>query len=54
MNLLEKIDELRALSVTSEQFKMMWGYSIEEYLEKMMRFVDEQRGVGNVGTTARN
>ena len=42
MNLLDKIDELRAMSVTPEQFKKMWGYSIEEYMAKMMRFVEEQ------------
>jgi hypothetical protein len=42
MNLLEKIDELRAMSVTPEQFKQMWGYTIEEYVEKMMKFVAEQ------------
>lgn len=41
MNLSEKIDELRALSVTPEQFKKMWGYSIDEYLEKMMKFAEE-------------
>ena len=43
MNLLEKINELRAHSVTPEQFKKMWGYSIEEYMAKMMRFVDERK-----------
>lgn len=30
------------MSVTPEQFKKMWGYSIEEYMAKMMRFVEEQ------------
>ena len=43
MNLLEKIDELRAQSVTPEQFKKMWGYSIEEYMVKMMQFVEERK-----------
>ena len=43
MNLLEKIDELRAQSVTPEQFKTVWGMSIEEYLDKMMAFVEEQK-----------
>lgn len=43
MNLLEKIDELRAMSVTPEQFKKKWGYSIEEYMAKMMRFVEERK-----------
>ncbi len=36
-----KIDELRAKSVTPEKFKEMWGYSIDEYLEKMMKFAEE-------------
>lgn len=40
MNLLEKIDELRANSVTPEQFKRVWGMSIDEYLEKMRKFVE--------------
>ena len=43
MNLLEKIDELRAMSVTPEQFEEMWGYSIEDYLKKMMAFVEQQK-----------
>lgn len=42
MNLLEKIDELRAMSVTPEQFEKMWGYTIEGYVEKMMKFVAEE------------
>lgn len=42
MNLLEKIDELRAMSVTPEEFEKMWGYTIEEYVEKMMKFVAEE------------
>lgn len=42
MNLLEKIDELRAMSVMPEQFEKMWGYTIEEYVEKMMKFVAEE------------
>ena len=45
MNLLEKIDELRAMSVTNEQFQKMWGYSIDEYLSKMMRLVEQDRGL---------
>ena len=35
MNLLEKIDELRAQSVTPEKFEKMWGYTIDEYVDKM-------------------
>ncbi len=43
MTLLEKIDELRAQSVTPEQFKTVWGITIEEYLEKMMAFAAQQQ-----------
>lgn len=43
MNLLEKIDELRAQSVTPEQFEKTWGYSIEDYMAKMMKFVEQQK-----------
>ena len=43
MTLLEKIDELRAQSVSPEQFKNVWGMTIEEYLEKMMAFAEEQK-----------
>jgi len=43
MNLIEKIDELRAQSVTPEQFKKVWGMSIEDYLDKMMAFVEQQK-----------
>lgn len=40
MNLLEKIDELRAQSVTPEKFEKMWGYTIDAYLDKMMAIVE--------------
>lgn len=43
MNLIEKIDELRAQSVTPELFKTVWGMSIEDYLDKMMAFVEQQK-----------
>ena len=33
MNLLEKIDEIRAKSVTPEKFEKMWGISLEDYLD---------------------
>lgn len=41
MNLLEKIDELRAQSVTPEKFEKMWGYSIDTYVDKMMALVEQ-------------
>ncbi len=43
MNLLEKIDELRAQCVTAEMFEQKWGCTVEEYLDKMMAFVEERR-----------
>jgi hypothetical protein len=39
--LLDKIDEVRANSVTPEKFEKMWGYSIDEYLDKMMAAVEQ-------------
>lgn len=42
MNLLEKIDELRAQSVTPEKFEKVWGVSIEDHLNRLMEFVAEQ------------
>ncbi|MCR5040428.1 MAG: hypothetical protein K6A94_13975 [Bacteroidales bacterium] len=47
MNLLDKIDEMRAKSVTPEQFKEVWGVSIEEHLQELMAFVEEQESVSN-------
>lgn len=40
-NLLDRIDEVRANSVTPEKFEKMWGYTIDEYLDKMMAKVAE-------------
>ena len=42
MDLLEKIDELRANSVTPERFERVWGVSIEQHLDEIMQFVNEQ------------
>lgn len=43
MNLLEKIDELRAQKVTPEKFEETWGVSIEDHLDRLMAFVEEQK-----------
>ena len=40
MDLLDKIDELNAKSVTAEQFKKVWGVSLEEQLKELMGFVE--------------
>ena len=42
MNLLEKIDELRAQSVTAEKFEEVWGVDLEAHLDELMDFVKEQ------------
>lgn len=39
--LLDRIDEVRANSVTPEKFEKMWGYSIDTYLDKMMAEVEK-------------
>ena len=41
MNLIDRIDEIRANSVTDEEFKKVWGTSIDEHVDKMMAHVAE-------------
>ena len=38
MTLMERIDFIRANSVTDDEFNKMWGYSIDEHVEKMMKW----------------
>ena len=38
-DLLDRIDEVRANSVTPEVFKETWGYSLKEHVDKMMEFI---------------
>ena len=40
-DLLDRIDEVRANSVTPEKFKETWGYSLEEHVDDMMDFIHE-------------
>ncbi len=40
MDLLDKIDELNAKAVTAEQFKKVWGVTIEEQLKELLGFVE--------------
>lgn len=40
MDLIDKIDELRANSVTSEEFEEVWGITIEAHLQKMMEEIN--------------
>jgi len=42
MDLLEKIDELRANSVTPERFERVWGVTIEQHLDEIMEYVNQQ------------
>lgn len=42
MSLLDKIIELRANSVTPEEFKETWGITKEEHRRAMSDFIDEQ------------
>ena len=37
--IIEKIDEIRANSVTDAEFKKMWGVSIDEHINKLMEWV---------------
>ena len=37
MTLMERIDFIRANSVNDEEFKKIWGYSLDEFSEKMMK-----------------
>ncbi|MBR1781886.1 MAG: hypothetical protein IJ753_00010 [Bacteroidales bacterium] len=53
MDLLEKIDELRAKSVTPERFEKVWGISIDQHLKKMMEFVEQQKAMGNIVASAK-
>ena len=41
MDLLERIDEVTANSVTPEQFKETWGYGVDEYVANMMEHLRE-------------
>lgn len=41
LSLIDRIDEIRANSVTDEEFKKVWGTSIDEHVDKMMAHVAE-------------
>ena len=45
MSVMERIDFIRANSVTDEEFQQTWGYSIDDFSEKMLKWMkkwDEQ------------
>jgi hypothetical protein len=39
MTLMERIDFIRANSVTDEEFQQTWGYSINEFSKKMLKWM---------------
>lgn len=41
MNLLDRIDAIRANSVTDQEFDKTWGTSLDRHLEKMMEIVSK-------------
>lgn len=41
MNIIDRIDTLRANSVTDEQFRATWGMSLNEHIAKMMSHVQK-------------
>lgn len=44
MDLLDKIDEVRASRVTPEKFEQTWGYSLEHHAKRMMDFIHNLEG----------
>ena len=40
-NILDKIDVIKANSVTEKEFKSVWGISLDEHMSKMMTYVQE-------------
>ncbi len=40
-NILDKIDAIKANSVTEKEFKRVWGISLDEHMTKMMAYVHE-------------
>ncbi len=42
MSLIERIDYIRANSVTDEEYKKFWGVSIDEHVSELMKHFDER------------
>lgn len=40
-NIIDKIDAIKANSVTEKEFKSVWGISLDEHMNKMMAHVRE-------------
>ncbi len=41
MSLMNRIDEIRANSVTDEEFKALWGKSIDEHVDELMKWAEQ-------------
>jgi hypothetical protein len=41
MSLMERIDYIRANSVSDDDYKKFWGVSIDEHVSELMRHFDE-------------
>ena len=39
MNLVDKIENMKANAVTNEEFKSVWGISLDDHMKKMMEHV---------------
>lgn len=52
-DLLERIDEVRANSVTPEQFEKRWGYSLDDHVGRMMGFIHKLEGRNAHNTDAK-
>ena len=40
-NIIDKIDAIKANSVTEKEFKNVWGISLDEHINKMMDYVQK-------------
>ena len=41
MSLMDRIDYVRANSVTDDNYKMFWSVSIDEHVSELMKHFDE-------------
>lgn len=40
-NIIDKIDAIKANSVTEKEFKSVWGISLDEHMNRMMEYVQK-------------
>ena len=41
MSVMERIDFIRANSVTDEEFQKFWGYSLDDFSKEMSDWIDK-------------